>query len=288
MAAFHIWNFPIHRYGIFYLLGFIAAYFFLKYIGKTKLFADRPKLQNLLETGVEEIMIYAVIGGILGGRLWQVIIYDLQYYLANPAEIFAIRKWWMAFIGGILGTFISFLILKSRKGLSRTELFLLLDSIIVTVGFWIMLGRIGNFLNQELYGILVPVGARWIGERLTSLLKSIHIFHVYPSVDDALRVNTNFLASFFEGLGTILITGRIFYKWLKTKKYDAGHIAWIFLTYYSAIRFLLEYMRMDSQSEFIWPFTTSQRFFIIFFILGRSIMLFKKIARGVKEAQKKS
>lgn len=285
MVAFYIGTFPIHRYGIFYLIAFILWYLFIKYVAKTKLFADRPKLQNLLEKGSEDIIIYAMLWVIIGGRLGQVLIYDLQYYLAHPWEIIAVRKWWMSFVGGMVWVLISFLILRKRRQLSWKDFFLLFDCLVVIVPLWIMLGRIGNFLNQELYGIIVADWARWIGEWLKSLLSSLHIFHVYPLVDEALRINTNFLASFFEGFVSLVIGVSIFYKRLKTKKYNAGYIVWVFLTYYSVIRFWLEFLRMDSQSEFVWPFTKSQWLFIAFFILGRSILLYKKIIKRIVSQQ---
>lgn len=274
MEAFHIGNISIHRYGIFYLIGFTVWYLFLKYIGNKRIFEKRPQLQNLLEKGSEDIMLYCVTGVLIGGRLGHIFIYDFDYYLQHPGDIIAIWKWGMSFIGGMIGIAMAFLALKKIKKLNRTELIMLLDCILCIVPFGIMLGRIGNFLNQELYGILAGPLLPRLGYPLFSIFHDLRLFHVYPQVDEFLRVNTNFLASFFEGFVLLIITLTVFHKTYAKKRYHAGLITWIFLLYYSAVRFALEYLRADSQLEFIGPFTKSQRFFIAFFLLG--IIIFYK------------
>jgi len=93
MVAFTLWGFEIHRYGIFYFIAFVVGYFFLTYIGKTKLFKDRPNLQNILEKGSEDIILYCLLGVIIGGRLGHIIIYGNEYYFSHLTEIFQIWKW---------------------------------------------------------------------------------------------------------------------------------------------------------------------------------------------------
>jgi len=93
---------------------------------------------------------------------------------------------------------IALALLARKKRFSVKERFLLGDLIFAILPFGIMLGRIGNFLNQELYGIVVSNRLPRLGYPVFSLLHDLQIFHVYSQVDNVLRVNTNFLSSFFE------------------------------------------------------------------------------------------
>lgn len=95
-----------------------------------------------------------------------------------------------------------------------------------------------------------------------SLLNDIGIFHVYDQIDSQLRVNTNLLSSIFEGGILLLITLSIIRHRVKTKALHPGQIVTIFLLWYSGVRFLLEYVRADSQLEFYGRFSISQRFFL--------------------------
>jgi len=126
----------------------------LRYIGKTKLFKDRPRLQKILEQGSEDIILYALLGVLIGGRLGHILIYGNGYYFSHITEMFQIRKGGMSFIGSMIGVGIAFLIFRKIKKLDWTEFLLLFDCILAIAPFGIMIGRIGNFLNQELYGVV--------------------------------------------------------------------------------------------------------------------------------------
>lgn len=156
----------------------------------------------------------------------------------------------MSFIGGMVGVALAFVILARRKKLSFKELVLLFDIILPVVPFGIMLGRIGNYLNQELYGIVASDFLAKFGYPAFSLFNQLGLFHIYDKVDEALRVNTNFLASFFEGFVLLVILLLIIRTRVRKKIVKPGKIVGIFLISYSAIRFLLEYVRADSQLEF--------------------------------------
>ena len=85
------------------------------------------------------------------------------------------------------------------------------DILLVLLPIGIALGRVGNYLNQELYGIIATGWLPRLGYPLFSLLQQINILHVYPTVDSFLRVNTNFLSIFFEGL-VIFVTGLFVFR----------------------------------------------------------------------------
>ena len=277
MIAFSIGSVDIYRYGIFYFIAFVAWYLFFHRIAKKNIFWSKfPHLQTFLQKNIDDFMLCIFLWVLLWGRLGHVIIYDFHYYLSHPSEIFQVRKWGMSFIGGIFGVTIALFLLAWKKRLSMKELLLLGDLIFAILPFGIMLGRIGNFLNQELYGIVVPknILSRWNG--LVAFLTRINIFHIYSQIDLQLRINTNFLSSFFEWWVLLLINLCIIRTRVRTKNIQPGKIVATFLMWYSFIRFFLEYLRADSQLEFHGRFSTSQWFFLVFFVVGVSIFVRQK------------
>jgi len=180
----------------------------------------------------------------------------------------------MSFIGGIFGVTIAIFLFRKRQKGKKYDLRMLFDILLLFLPIGIALGRVGNYLNQELYGVVVSDRLPRLGYPLFSLLRDINILHVYPAVDSMLRVNTNFLAVFFEGLVTFVLGLFVMRSQIRKKIFHPGMWSAVFLLRYSFIRFILEYFRADSQLEFHGPFTTSQRFFIGFFILGLLILYF--------------
>jgi len=266
MIAISIWPINIYRYWIFYLLWFIGWYFFLKYLWKKSFFDKYPKLQKLLNKETEELLSVIILWVVIGWRIWHILIYDLLYYIASPLEMFKIWNWGMSFIWWLVGTIISVSILSKIKKLSKTEIRLLTDSMAMIVPLWIIFWRIWNFLNQELYWIIFQNKLN-LSEATINILKQTKILNIYTKIDQSIRINTNFISSFLEGFLNLLILSITWLYKIKIWKLKPWFISGLFLCRYSFIRFLLEYIRQDSQLEFIWPFSKSQYFFIIFFIL---------------------
>jgi phosphatidylglycerol:prolipoprotein diacylglycerol transferase len=170
-----------------------------------------------------------------------------------------------------MGVLLALLLFRVLYKLSRKEFLLLFDIILVIVPLGIMLGRLGNYLNQELYGISVQINGfpQFIRpDFIINFLHKLGFLHIYSNVDGNLRVNTNFLSMLFEGLALFIGTSLLFFKMLKKQKFSVGKISCFFIIGYSIVRFLLEYLRNDAQSEFIGRFTKSQRFFLLFFLCG--------------------
>jgi prolipoprotein diacylglyceryltransferase len=103
---------------------------------------------------------------------------------------------------------------------------------------------------------------------LTNIFQQTHIRHIYDRIDTSLRVNTNMLAAIGEGLLLFAVGQYLLHRQKKTNTIQSGQIAGTFLLWYSAIRFLLEYLRQDSQAEFIAYFSKSQYFFLLFGCIG--------------------
>lgn len=277
MIAFSIWPINVYWYWIFYLIWFLIWYFFLKFIGRKKIFSKYKNLQNLLSDDVDILLIYIILWVLLWWRLWEVFIYEWWYFSQHLLEIFAVRNWWMSFIWWAIWVLISLLILKKVKKLSNIEFFLLFDTLLVVVPLAIMFGRFGNYLNQEIYGLIVPANYWWMSDFFVTLLTKLNVFHVYDLVDSNLRLNTNFISIFFEWLVLFLILSITFFRNIKKGEIKPWIIIANFLVFYSLFRFFIEYLRIDSQSQYVWLFTKSQRIFIIFILTGFIFMCNRKL-----------
>lgn len=284
MIAFSIWPIHIYRYGIMYALAFLSGYFFFMMGQKKWLYRHYPALDRFVAQYLDTFIITAMLGVMIGGRMGHVLIYDLPYFLTHPLQIFAINKWGMSFIGGIVGEVIAMTILVRRynrrhawSDKSQKLSFLqLLDMIMPIVPIGIFLGRFANFLNQELYGLIVPADAWWLPSWLVNFFISTHFFHVYDKIDTLLRLNTNFISM----LGEWLIVGGVvryfFIRYWLGKKLAVWQLSAIFLLSYSTIRFFFEYIRQDSQAEFLWIFTKSQWFFVGFIVFCVAFLCWKR------------
>ena len=193
MIAFSIWSIDVYWYGIFYLVWFLLWYGFLNLIWRSWLFRKYEKLQKLLQKNTDDILIAMILWVLLWWRLWEVFIYQWEYFSQNLLQIFAVWNWGMSFIGGIIWVWVALFVLKKIKKLSSSEFWLLIDCVVAIAPLAILFWRFWNYLNQELYGLIVPIGAWWMGEWVVSMLFNLNIFHIYSSVDSSLRVNTNFL-----------------------------------------------------------------------------------------------
>jgi len=281
MIAFSIGPINIYRYWIFYLVWFLLWYWFLWMIGKSFLYKKYISLQKLLQKNTDDILMAIILWVLLWWRLWEIFIYQREYYSVHLMQIFAVWKWWMSFIWWIFWVAIALFILKKIKKLSTREFWLLIDTIVAIVPLAILLWRFWNYLNQELYWLVVPDWAWWLSSTLIDLFKNINIFHIYSSVDDVLRVNTNFLSMIFEGFILFLITSWAMLHRIKISSNNIKNsvkkgfnyilkpwfIVWLFLIFYSLFRFFLEYLRVDSQSQYLFVFTRSQWIFIVFFFV---------------------
>lgn len=283
MVAFSLFWLPVYWYWIFYFLAFTFWYFFFLFVGRKYTFLERvaSNLYWLLRKSPEDILLYVILWLLIGGRLGHIFIYDFSYYLQYPLKVFSFWEWGMSFIGGIIWVVLALLLLARKYHFSFRDFFLLWDLLIVPTSFGIFLWRIGNFLNQELYGRLVSDVFPSISSSLIHFFSSLNIFYIYERIDWLLRINTNFLASFFEWFFLFVLWWILLYFFLKKKSWTIGLLSSLFLSWYSLVRFLLEYLRMDSQSEYVWFFTKSQRFFLLFFIIW-CFIFFRSIKSYIK------
>lgn len=132
----------VRWYGLMYVIGFTATYLLVVYQVK------QLKWQQLAAC-MDNLNLSLIAGVILGGRLGYVFFYNPSYYLQHPISILATWEGGMSFHGGCLGALIAGLLYCRRVGL---DFFKAADLYVVTVPVGLLLGRIGNFINGELYG----------------------------------------------------------------------------------------------------------------------------------------
>ncbi|MDO9244212.1 MAG: prolipoprotein diacylglyceryl transferase, partial [Rhodocyclaceae bacterium] len=133
----------VRWYGLMYLAGFVA--FLL--LGRRR--AATQPWHGLKPAALDDLLFYGVLGVIIGGRLGQVLFYDPAYYLAHPLELFAVWKGGMSFHGGFLGVLAAMALFARKRGLSFWQI---TDFIAPLVPLGLGAGRIGNFINGELWG----------------------------------------------------------------------------------------------------------------------------------------
>jgi phosphatidylglycerol:prolipoprotein diacylglycerol transferase len=236
--------FQVGWYGLMYVFGFIASYLLVRYQMKKKTFGiSREEVDNLF--------VYLMLGLIIGGRLGYVLFYDLPVYLHEPLEIFAVWHGGMSFHGGLLGVLIVgiFFCLKHKKSFWKIA-----DLFIVTAPIGLGLGRIGNFINGELYG------------RVTSVPWGM----IFPNGGPLPRHPSQLYESALEG-GILFVI-----LWLlKDKKLPSGGLLAVFLFLYGVFRFSVEFFREpDQQLGFILgPFTMGQ-ILSSFMIIGGIVLFF--------------
>jgi phosphatidylglycerol:prolipoprotein diacylglycerol transferase len=237
-------------YGIMYVFGFLISYLLVRHQMKKKEF-------GISKQEVENLYFYLILGLMVGARLGYVLFYDLKMYLADPLEIFAIWHGGMSFHGGLIGVLIVGILFswKNKKSFLRIA-----DLIIVTAPIGLGLGRIGNFINGELYG------------RVTQIPWGM----IFPKGGPLPRHPSQLYESALEGGVLFLIL------WLiKDKKLPSGGLLALFLSLYGVFRFFVEFFREpDVQVGFILgPFTMGQ-VLCAFMIVG-GIFLFVYLKRKV-------
>jgi len=213
--------FQVRWYGMMYLLGFLLGYLLLK-----KVVRDRG--MEISSRELEGPLEAVVLGVILGGRLGYVFFYNLPYYLEHPLEILAFWHGGMSFHGGLLGTLMAGYIYCKRAGL---DFWKMADSVVVVVPIGLGLGRLGNFINGELYG------------RVTSLPWGM----VFPGAGPLPRHPSQIYEFLLEGVLLFAILWS-----LRRRPWPEGSLLAIFLLLYGVFRIFVEFFRQpDPQLGFV-------------------------------------
>ena len=222
----HIGPLEIRWYGLMYLFGFILAYF----IVRSEL---RRKQGPIPVENADDLVFYMILGLLLGGRVGYVLFYNLPAYASAPWEIVAVWHGGMSFHGGLIGMVLAAWLFARRHQVQVLEL---TDLAALAAPPGLMLGRLGNFINGELFG------------RVTTVPWGI----VFPGGGNLPRHPSQLYESFFEGPVLFAIL------WvLRRKTRRPGELLCAFLVLYGIFRFTIELFREpDPQLGFIISWLT--------------------------------
>ena len=214
----HLGPLKIRWYGLMYVLGFIASYLLVKkQIGESGF--------KRLGQHFENLNIVLILSLVVGGRLGYVLFYNLPYYLEHPLEIPATWSGGMSFHGAAIGLFIGGFIFCRLKHL---EFWATADMYVVTIPIGLALGRLGNFINGELFGR--PTDLPW--------------GMVFPAGGIMARHPSQLYEALLEGLVLFIILWSQRKKpWQTSPRWCHGSLTALFLVGYGFFRFFIEFFR---------------------------------------------
>ncbi len=219
----NIGSFPleIRYYGLLYLVSFVLGYIFVK---RNLKYRDIKISRELYD----DLIFSIALGVIIGGRVGYMLFYAFPQFISNPLTIFHVWEGGMAFHGGALGVVISSYIYCRRK---KINFFGAGDAVMPYVAVGLGLGRLGNFINAELYGspTSLPWGVLFPGETIAR----------HPSQ-----------------LYEMLLEGVLMYillQWMLVKSKREGIVFWSFFIFYGVARILVEFVRLPDQLPSLYP-----------------------------------
>lgn len=229
-VIFKLGPLAVRWYGLMYIIGFLAVHLLVGYQ------ARKYKLTRLAEK-YEDLNFVLILSLILGARLGYIFFYNFSYYLGHPLEVIAVWQGGLSFHGALLGMMVGawWFCRKNGLGLLATA-----DIYVVAIPIGLGLGRIGNFINGELFGRVSDVP--WA--------------MVFPGGGPMPRHPSQLYESFLEGalLFTVLWTMRVFHH---RRGWPAGSLLASFLVGYGCLRILVEQFREpDTQLGFLFNLLT--------------------------------
>jgi phosphatidylglycerol:prolipoprotein diacylglycerol transferase len=215
----------VRWYGLMYLVAFLQFW----RLGRRRILTQ----PWLAEAGwkveeVEDLLFYGVIGVIAGARLGEALFYAPAWYLSHPLEIFAVWRGGMSFHGGFLGVLLAMALYARKTG---RDWLAITDFIAPQVPLGLALGRLGNFINGELWGRVADPSLPWA--------------MVFPHVDSLPRHPSPLYQAALEGVTLFILL------WLYAgKERPRGAVSAAFLAGYGAFRFIAEYFRAPDAGIF--------------------------------------
>ncbi|MDQ0248174.1 phosphatidylglycerol:prolipoprotein diacylglycerol transferase [Sphingomonas kyeonggiensis] len=214
-VALNLGFFEIKWYSLAYIAGILVGWWYL-----TRLLKQPGAPMS--RAHADDLVFYATLGIIVGGRLGYVIFYGLDRFLARPLDIFKLWDGGMSFHGGVIGTTLAIILMCRRQGLNWLRVH---DYVACCAPFGLFFGRLANFVNGELWG--KPADLPWA--------------IVFPGAGPLARHPSQLYEALLEGL---LLAAILAYAFWRTKaRYEPGKLVGIFLLGYGCFRFFVEYFR---------------------------------------------
>jgi len=221
----------IHWYGLGYVVGILFAWWYTKRLVSTpKLWANN--IPPMKPEDLDDFVIWAAAGVVLGGRLGYVLFYDLPRYIENPLDIFAVWQGGMSFHGGMLGTIAAMVLFSFSRGINPWSM---LDTVAAATPVGLGLVRVANFINSELWG------------RPTDMPWGI----VFPDGGPLPRHPSQLYEAALEGLVLFLVLRFLTHSRLKLK--TPRFVGGAFICGYGLARIFVEFFRVpDAQLGYLF------------------------------------
>ncbi len=243
-----IGSLEIRYYGLVYAIGFLITYImFIKV-------ADKHKIKNFTREKADELIIFLMLGGILGARIFDFVFYNPLTFFTNPLEILMVWHGGMSIHGGIIGSMLTAGVF-SRK--NKISFYKIADLTVIPLAFFLFLGRIANFINAELVGIKTNVN--WCVQ--------------FPNYEGCRHPS-----QLYESAKNLFIFFTLLFMYTKKKLKD-GVIFWSFFVLYGVLRVITNIWREDSR---ILGISMGQFLSIIMIIIG-IVFLIKILKFEVKK-----
>ena len=227
-VAFGIGPLVVRWYGLMYLFGFVGGFFVARWMARRRGLA-------LGNEQLRDLVTYVAVGVVLGGRLGYALFYNLSYFLADPLQIFAFWHGGMSFHGGLLGAALAGWGYLRKHGL---PFYPAADCIFAAAPLGLGLGRLGNFINGELYGR--PTDVAW--------------GMVFPDGGPLPRHPSQLYEAFLEGAVLLAVL-----MWLGARVRADGVVTWAFVGGYGVVRFMVEFFREpDAHLGLVWGLSRGQ------------------------------
>ena len=246
--------FQLRWYSVAYILGIVIGWAYAIQIIKS-IANNNYKFTSIEKSDFDDLIIYLVLGIILGGRLGYIFFYNFEYYLQNISEIFMLWQGGMSFHGGLLGIVIAIAIFSNKKKIS---FFKITDIVACVAPIGIFLGRLANFINGELYGKIsnIPWGV------------------VFPNGGNVARHPSQIYEAVLEGIVLFVLIN--FFALKKKMLLKTGYVSGLFLILYSLARIFCENFReADIQiGYFLSYFSMGSLLSFVTFLIGCFLIFF--------------
>lgn len=236
----------VHWYGFMYLLAFAAAYGLALY--------RSSKRDGWNSDMVSDLVFFGAMGVILGGRIGYVLFYQFDSFLANPAYLFRVWEGGMSFHGGFLGVMIAMMYFAFKY---KKSAFTVWDFIVPCVPTGLLFGRLGNYMNGELWGRVSDASYSWLTYFPQAAHADTQLLNSDPSLQTlAKEVGGQFLlprhpSQLYEAFAEGLLLF-IFLWWFSSKPRPRMAVTALFLLGYGLSRFIIEFFRQpDADQGFI-------------------------------------
>ena len=223
--------FEIRWYGMAYLAGVALAWLYMLRLCKPKYWPDGPPLTR---DDIEDLMVWSIVGIVLGGRIGYILFYNAEFFMQNPVEIFSIWHGGMSFHGGFLGVTAAVGFFAWRRKIAFWGIG---DLFACAAPIGLFLGRLANFVNGELYG------------RVTDWEYGMIFPRAYPPGEP--RHPSQLYEAALEGLLLFIVLRLLFT--LTDLRHKTGFLCGVFIGGYGLSRFIVEYFREpDAHLGLIW------------------------------------